>query len=303
MVCDISLIRCLELTPADSSVSKQRDPSRIVTSSAYLLFYRRRSDVPLGGPRFQQIIDNYDNPPESSEDELPDSGEDQSLDAKPSLHGSSSALIGVGAALRPANGSGSTGQMMTVNPHDLDGLPAYQAHEANDPDAAPIMSDAIMNEGVAVPSIEDEANGSNFTSIKKASWDFSRFAELDQNPNRNFVSGTGSEIDDNGKPPGIEFDVDGSDIVQDNSSACSSTRRGRMEDFDNAPAEFDEGVFLDDHPVPDLIDDGRMDTLDLHREFLLGQRSEFKIPAEQDDGFEEPATEIHVEEGEGLKLD
>ncbi|EGE07743.1 hypothetical protein TEQG_06726 [Trichophyton equinum CBS 127.97] len=33
----------------DSHVTMKRDPSSVVTSAAYLLFYRRRSDVPLGG--------------------------------------------------------------------------------------------------------------------------------------------------------------------------------------------------------------------------------------------------------------
>ncbi|KAK8125673.1 ubiquitin carboxyl-terminal hydrolase-like protein [Apiospora kogelbergensis] len=45
----------------DSSVSRT-SPDKIVDSSAYLLFYRRRSELPLGGPRFKEIIENLDHP-------------------------------------------------------------------------------------------------------------------------------------------------------------------------------------------------------------------------------------------------
>ncbi|EON98122.1 putative ubiquitin specific peptidase 11 protein [Phaeoacremonium minimum UCRPA7] len=58
----------------DSSVSKQKDPTRVVTNGAYLLFYRRRSDAPLGGPRFQEIVDRYDNN-SATDEEMSESGE------------------------------------------------------------------------------------------------------------------------------------------------------------------------------------------------------------------------------------
>ncbi|KAF8466708.1 hypothetical protein BDZ91DRAFT_657727, partial [Kalaharituber pfeilii] len=51
----------------DSSVS-QTNPSNVTTSAAYLLFYRRRSNKPLGGPLFEKIMG------ESGEDALRESG-------------------------------------------------------------------------------------------------------------------------------------------------------------------------------------------------------------------------------------
>lgn len=303
----------------DSSVSKQKDPSRIVTASAYLLFYRRRSDVPLGGPRFQQIVNNYGNSSDFSEDDIAESGEDQSLVANSSHHGSSSALTGVGAAHRPANGSSSVGQKMIVNPQELDGLPAYQAHEENDPDAAPMLQqDVNMNEGIPVQSIEDEGIDLGFSGLSgfkgvtnvglqsssiHPTWDFSAL----NTRNNNFVSGTGSEADGNDSVP-EEIDPDGSDIVQDASSASSGSRRGRLEDFDNAIAEDDGGIYMEDNPVPDIEDPDQIDNLTLHREILQHRvgtmvQPEFKISVQADDEVEEPATEIHVEEGEGIKLD
>lgn len=79
--------------------SRKSNPDCVVTSAAYLLFYRRRSSVPLGGPFFEQIIDpavNADEEPEtesSSRAESPSTraGEGQRLDGS-SRNGSSSAL-------------------------------------------------------------------------------------------------------------------------------------------------------------------------------------------------------------------
>jgi ubiquitin carboxyl-terminal hydrolase 4/11/15 len=49
-----------------------------VTSAAYLLFYRRRSNGPLGGPRFAEIYNKFDNPNE--EDSATEVGDEQHSD-------------------------------------------------------------------------------------------------------------------------------------------------------------------------------------------------------------------------------
>ena len=46
----------------------QRNPDNVVTSAAYLLFYRRRADRPLGPPYLQKITDQFRNP-DCDEDE------------------------------------------------------------------------------------------------------------------------------------------------------------------------------------------------------------------------------------------
>ncbi|OTB08608.1 hypothetical protein M426DRAFT_262093 [Hypoxylon sp. CI-4A] len=73
----------------DSSVTRA-SVDKIVDASAYLLFYRRRSEQPLGGPRFQRILEKFADPDS-------DSGEDQRLGEGSSRNGSSGALQGVGA--------------------------------------------------------------------------------------------------------------------------------------------------------------------------------------------------------------
>ncbi|KAL1844377.1 hypothetical protein VTJ49DRAFT_56 [Mycothermus thermophilus] len=79
----------------DASVSKVRDVSRVVSPAAYLLFYRRRSDVPLGGPRFKEIFERYNDQP-GPESEASDSGEGQRLGQGSSHRGSPSASTGAG---------------------------------------------------------------------------------------------------------------------------------------------------------------------------------------------------------------
>lgn len=46
---------------------------------AYLLFYRRRSPEPLGGPVIREIVQNYKNPPESDNDSNHEATEGQRL--------------------------------------------------------------------------------------------------------------------------------------------------------------------------------------------------------------------------------
>ncbi|CAK7212366.1 hypothetical protein SBRCBS47491_001439 [Sporothrix bragantina] len=84
----------------DSSVSKVSDPARVVSAAAYLLFYRRRSDHPLGGPRFVKIEEKFrqQTGATSDDDETSESGEGQRLGNGSSLTGLSSASKGAGAA-------------------------------------------------------------------------------------------------------------------------------------------------------------------------------------------------------------
>ncbi|KAL7918893.1 hypothetical protein ACQKWADRAFT_302851 [Trichoderma austrokoningii] len=70
----------------DSSVSSVSDPSSMVTSAAYLLFYRRRTHGHLGGPRFGQIFEKYKSET-SGDDGSNSSEEDNSIRGSPSKAG------------------------------------------------------------------------------------------------------------------------------------------------------------------------------------------------------------------------
>ncbi len=273
------------------------------------MFYRRRSDVPLGGPRFKQILDEYDNPREVTETDT-ESGEDQSLAGNSSLRGSSSALTGAGAVLRPNHGSDGEG-MMTINPSALETLPSYEAYQQGD-DAIPLLvdDDTVMKDGLH-QSIENENEDEgidmdyqDFPSSNKAgiigSWNFNNLSSLGQNARGQMVSGTGSNIDDAA-----------SDLVNHNSSASEGSMKGRLEDFENAVAEDDDGPYVDQSPVPDLDEDSpgfasaialQQDMIEnMHGPPIYGQA--FEVRAEEVEEVEEPATEIHISEDDELKMD
>ncbi|KAK3676083.1 hypothetical protein LTR78_003833 [Recurvomyces mirabilis] len=83
----------------DSTCSKVSE-SRIHSAAAYLLFYRRRSDKPLGPQYLQELVNDFRNPPEigdATEADDEESGEGKLGGLTPSLHGSSSALVVAGA--------------------------------------------------------------------------------------------------------------------------------------------------------------------------------------------------------------
>ena len=270
-----------------------------------MLFYRRRSDIPLGGPRFQQILQEYDNPPDAPADDISESGEDQGLVANSSLRGSSSALTGVGAAHHPPNGLDGAATM-TINPSALENLPAYEAHDSND-DGAPLLS----HKGAAVwdsvkTSIETPDEGiemdiyPSLTNVYPApGWSF---ANLGQNSRGDqMISGTGSDADEVA-----------SDVGQHNSSASESSLQGRLQDFNNATAEDDDGPFIDESLVPDLDEEAQAANIALQADLMESmQRTGSGVPIfqatpqfEVDERLEveEPAAEIHLDE-EDLKMD
>lgn len=54
---------------SDSYASRIKNPESMITSHAYLLFYRRRSDRALGGPRFENILRRFESGDEDDDDD------------------------------------------------------------------------------------------------------------------------------------------------------------------------------------------------------------------------------------------
>jgi ubiquitin carboxyl-terminal hydrolase 4/11/15 len=239
------------------------------------------------------MIHEYDNGAEASEDEVTESGEDQGLVANSSPRGSSSALTGVGAAHRQQN----LGSDMTINPQDLDKPPTYNVDGWT-------AGDTEMSDGFTLRnSIEDEGidmgeynnlptfgpNPLSEALRPRSGFSFSNLDGLaDLSAQQNHISGTGSPTDYAAR----------SDAVHNSSSASSGSRERRVDEWNDTMAEDDEGVpFVDPSPVPDIDDENQIDPYMLHQMI----KPSFQVPAGAvDDDIEEPATEIHVEEGEGL---
>ncbi|KAL8795293.1 MAG: hypothetical protein Q9195_002162 [Heterodermia aff. obscurata] len=108
----------------NDTIVHRTESQRVVTSAAYLLFYRRRSDKPLGGPFFERLLSSDgDNSAESQGGSRATSpaGEGRRLDDS-SRNGSSSAFPAAGA-IHQAGGGGSTGGVQRTGVDD--DLPAY----------------------------------------------------------------------------------------------------------------------------------------------------------------------------------
>ncbi|EAW14313.1 putative ubiquitin-specific protease UBP12 [Aspergillus clavatus NRRL 1] len=106
----------------DSSVSRPIDPQSVVTPAAYLLFYRRRSDRPLGGKVLEEITESSTRPASENNSPAGSRGQSPSGDGRrlggSSRNGSSSALAGVGAAHQAGDGGLRTGVRARVNDED-----------------------------------------------------------------------------------------------------------------------------------------------------------------------------------------
>ncbi|KAF9875602.1 ubiquitin carboxyl-terminal hydrolase [Colletotrichum karsti] len=139
----------------DTSVSKI-SPESVITRAAYLLFYRRRSDGPLGGPRFKEIFDKFDKGGEDDEEEDTDSGEDQRLVGGSSLTGSSRLGTGAEATLPRGNRGLGSSTMSTANRGDEE-LPPYDGSSSTNVGSENIQN-SIEDEGL---SMTDNNAGSN----------------------------------------------------------------------------------------------------------------------------------------------
>lgn len=112
----------------DTQASRRNDPQRVVTSAAYLLFYRRRASGVLGGPFFERLLSGTESGPTSqpSSRTVSPSGEGQRLDDS-SRTGSSSAFQEAGATHQAGGG----GLIRTTQRTGVDDdLPAYGPEQA-----------------------------------------------------------------------------------------------------------------------------------------------------------------------------
>ena len=80
----------------DSSVHVVSDPASVVTSAAYLLFYRRRSSRHLGGPHFDAVFEKYDSEGMQSDNEATESGDEANSNLRGHKLGGKAAIKSLG---------------------------------------------------------------------------------------------------------------------------------------------------------------------------------------------------------------
>ncbi|KAI6351222.1 hypothetical protein MCOR25_010065 [Pyricularia grisea] len=271
----------------DSSVSKQTNLARMVTSSAYLLFYRRRSEIPLGGPRFARIFDTYESNMENSDEDNSDSGEGQRLGTGSSLRGSSSALIGAEATHLP----GSRG---------LAGPSAPLLSAAEEDETLPTYENAVLGDETFIRgSIEDEGLGGMEGPVQPWSagvWDFKNI-----------------DGDRPGSPATDEAEMNSSNGVGGYSSDRNNTGINSPFEFETPNAARtalpdDEGFGHEDDILPELEDIEAQKTLPGIKELSWNNQQQqlHTIPPTalgDGDALSEKAVDIHVDDDKGGKAE
>ncbi|KAF2456445.1 hypothetical protein BDY21DRAFT_287701 [Lineolata rhizophorae] len=181
----------------DSQVTP-RNSSQLVTSAAYLLFYRRRSSIPLGPPYLRQMVQDYYNPPEPSSESSSrassPAGKGQRLDGS-SPNGSSSTLAGAGAAHQ--RGGGGDSGTAPQNGSDEETLPEYSFDEG-------IEMDEEVGYGVTGP-----IGPLNYNQTTGSSWSLNGFDAIGVSDDKNDGSDDAFEDANSDEP------VHGSDAGDD----------------------------------------------------------------------------------------
>lgn len=168
-----------KLIAIDSHISSKTDPRSVVTSAAYLLFYRRRSEHPLGGPNLQEMLESRKNavaesePPQDSRDSSPVTGEGRRL-GDSSHNGLSSAFTVVQGHRVGAGGSAMEGENQQSQGllAETESPPRLMGSVANS-EALPGYHDAAG---------EDEGIGGMDYRWEQDSWGFSRLPPSQRAP-------------------------------------------------------------------------------------------------------------------------
>ena len=267
------------LTGTDSSVSKVNDPSRVVSPAAYLLFYRRRSDKPLGGPKCEEVTQRYSL---DEDEEMLDSGEGQRLGHGSSLRGSPSASNGAGPILLREVGS--------VSGRGLNGdseLPSY--HESNGTTTGPEVRRSIEfeDEGIDLPNYQTAGNMAGMASALPTTWSFDNIPK---------TSSDASGLDDE-----IASDVAQGDNSGDEGSVFAGINEyGSAVDFIGPAAQDDDFSAFTDNvpPPPSEQDQNAMDQITQLTWEHKDQVHEVFVDGGADIDDDEKVAEIHVDDHE-----
>ncbi|KAI9815176.1 MAG: CSN-associated deubiquitinating enzyme Ubp12 [Phylliscum demangeonii] len=286
----------------NDTMTSKRSPDQAVTSAAYLLFYRRRSDKALGGPLFETILGEAHGPADlapSSRTASP-AGEGRRLDES-SRVGSSSALDGVEAG-RPKAADSASGKTLAAaasgggEDDGEDELPPYTRLFPGRAAPGQHMEDMDVDEGVDVTFPLDSTGP--FSG--EATW---AFDNMPRPSDRRLVP---VRVPARAVSPDDEEEdlMDGaSDKAADGSSNGPSERGDRMADFadDEDPDALDAALLPDDSFGTSLAARSRSESVVTDRP-LLSQPGRLRVraPTLGSDGYGDGQGEGECEgEGDG----
>ncbi|KAL4933316.1 putative ubiquitin-specific protease UBP12 [Aspergillus undulatus] len=227
----------------DSSVSRPIDPQNAVTSSAYLLFYRRRSDRPLGGKILEEITESSTRPGSESDSQGESrppspSGEGRRLGGS-SRNGSSSALAGVGAAHQLGDGGLRIGTAKSRNDDGGDeNLPDYSN--------SPAYGERSFGTGMDINFNYDDDGDGDYGSLNpfhnSSTWSFSRIPDTSHSHAHglsqiNATELPGSLLDDD-HDDALNINLDGDEDAADDNDSNKAVGGGNVSDSDYRMAEL-----------------------------------------------------------------
>lgn len=278
------------------------NPDKIVDSSAYLLFYRRRSDVPLGGRRFKEIIDAFDNPP--SDDENSKAGEGQRLGEGSSPTGSSSAfqehaagathLRQIGTAGGSDTGLSNPGNGMETR---MDDSFARLSSMAYDDKLAPVQRSIEEDEGIDMTESEPYQAG----GILSQTWDF-KMLPTNATSSRGDAGVPGSPFASGAATDEAQHDSSGDEGVRSTRGFEREFELDADTDMENipgtghyelGPAPEGELPSYTEPPPPDFQEGISRDDL---THIWDKKQAVLNVPAEGEDQQSEEAAEIHIDD-------
>ncbi|KAI9840768.1 MAG: CSN-associated deubiquitinating enzyme Ubp12, partial [Thelocarpon superellum] len=278
----------------NDTMASRKNAQQAVTPAAYLLFYRRRAERPLGGPQLEQVMDEARQEAEGTSGSRSSSpaGDGHGLDDS-SRTGSSSASHGAGVGLRAGTGGLAGGSLTTtMTTNDGDALPSYSHSVPMRDDGSPNSYAEKMQVDEAVDTEYPER--SNVHPLASTSnWSFG------------FRPGMGMSLGGEGGSDDENLMDGASDKAADGSSRGSRASSTHMADFDDdddgvgddaeavvgvTPTTPDASLAMAGHPHPSSIMPGTFQAdLDIDPPLVADEELD-----------EPPVAEVHVEEGEGL---
>lgn len=264
----------------------------IVDASAYLLFYRRRSEEPLGGPRFREILERFQD--DSSDTELSGSGEGQRLGEVSSLAGSSSAFQGAGATHPAASHGGSN-----VNQGSSLDRTADDSANAKANDDIPLLVGSRYDGAQEVQqSIEEDEgidmgdNTTNFAGLQQvttATWSFRPI----EGP-ENFTAGTGS----------ANTSEIASDVAQHDSSGDERALSQNLEYEQDVPGTSSYSMGPQTEFAPPSDKESQMASTVQDMDVQWDQNQVYQVPPTQaNERRSEETAEIHLDdESDKIKI-
>ena len=265
---------------------RRTDPNVVVTSAAYLLFYRRRSEDVLGGPFLQKHFDKAggidSTGSKSNSRATSPAGEGKCLDDS-SRNGSLSGLHVVGAAHQAGGGGSMDGAIISMRTGVDDDLPAYSM---NDPRST-VDPKYLQGEDTleSLESLEEEDEGIGGMTVMHGPFPNSPYGAASWSFNN-----TGSQSRPSA-PPASVGEADDEDLFADAASNKAVGSSSGDEDERNKMADFgdDEGI------TPDVFDSP-----------VRGTTPMLDVPPSHMEDIQAPTTEIMLEDQEplyGIKMD